>query len=101
MANVIWTRKALGQLERAIKYIHKEQGTSYAQTVLSKILKITERLETTPFIGTKEPLLAHKKYEYRFVLAWSYKIIYRASKENVVISRVFHTSRNPSLLKSI
>jgi len=101
MAKVIWTNKALGQLERVIKYIRKEQGLSYAETVLSKILKITEQLESSPLIGVKETLLAHKRFEYRFVLAWSYKIIYRASNDRVVISRVFHTSRNPSKLKGI
>jgi len=26
MAQIIWTKKALGQFERAIKYVFKEQG---------------------------------------------------------------------------
>jgi len=66
MVKVIWTKKAFGQLERAIKYIRKEQGLSYAETVLNKILQTTELLEKWPNIGTIEPLLAHKKSEYSF-----------------------------------
>lgn len=101
MVKVIWTKKAFGQLERAIKYIREEQGVSYAETVLNKILQTTELLEKSPNIGTIEPLLAHKKSEYRFLVVWSYKIIYRTTKEKAVISRVFHTSRNPKRLKGI
>ena len=101
MVKVIWTKKAFGQLERAIKYIREEQGVSYAETVLNKILQTTELLGKSPNIGTVEPLLVHKKSEYRFLVVWSYKIIYRTTKEKAVISRVFHTSRNPKRLKGI
>jgi hypothetical protein len=38
MAKIIWTNKAFGQLKRAINYIRKEQGLSYAEIVLNKIL---------------------------------------------------------------
>ena len=101
MVEVIWTKKAFGQLERAIKYIRVEQGLSYAEIVLNKILQTTELLENSPKMGTIEPLLVHKKSEYRFLVVWSYKIIYRTLKNKVVISRVFHTSRNPKRLKGI
>ncbi|MCH2216237.1 MAG: type II toxin-antitoxin system RelE/ParE family toxin [Flavobacteriales bacterium] len=101
MVEVIWTKKALTQLERAIKYIQEEQGTVYAQIVLERILSATELLESIPEIGTVEPLLTHKKSTYRYLVVWSYKVIYRATPSKVVISRVFHTSRNPKNLKGI
>jgi len=101
MVKVIWTKKAFAQLDRAIKYIREEQGLSYAETVLNKIVQITELLEKSPNIGTIEPLLAHKKSEYRFLVVWSYKIIYRTTKDKAVIARVFHTSRNPKKLRGI
>jgi len=68
MVKVIWTKKAFGQLERAIKYIREEQGLTYAEIVLNKILQSTDLLEHSPNIGTIEPLLAHKKSEYRFLV---------------------------------
>ena len=101
MVKVIWTKRAFDQLERNIKYIKEEQGNSYAETVLNKILSSTALLEGTPKMGKVEPLLEHKKSEYRFIIVWSYKIIYRVTTETVVISRVFHTSRNPNKLKGI
>lgn len=101
MVKVIWTKRAFSQLERAIKYIKEEQGVSYAQIVLTKTLEKTRLLEVTPKIGQSEPLLKHKKSEYRYIIVWSYKIIYRVEKDKVVISRVFHTSRNPNKLKGL
>ena len=101
MVKVIWTKRAFDQLERAIRYIKEEQGTSYAEIVLRKTLEKTRLLENSPKIGQIEPLLKHKKSEYRYILVWSYKIIYRLDKNKVVISRVFHTARNPKKLKGI
>lgn len=101
MAQIIWTKKASGQFERAIKYIFKEQGFYYANIVREKILQTTALLEGQPQMGTIEPLLAQKKSEYRYLLVWSYKIIYRTTNNKVIISRVFHTSRNPKKLKGI
>ncbi len=101
MVKVIWTRKTLIQLERAIKYIRAEQGATYAEIVLNKTLEKTRLLEKNPKIGQVEPLLKHKKSEYRYIIVWSYKIIYRIEKGKVVISRVFHTSRNPNKLQGI
>ena len=65
MAEVIWTKKAFGQFERAIKYIFKEQGFYYAEIVREKILQSTALLEHQTKLGTIEPLLVHKKFEYR------------------------------------
>ena len=101
MAEVIWTKKAYGQFERAIKYIEQEQGSSYAQTVLTKVLSTTNLLSTSPKMGTIEPLLEHKKFEYRFFVIWSYKIIYRTTPNKAIISRVFHTSRSPEKLRGV
>ena len=36
MAEVIWTKRAFGQLERAVKFIRDEQGIGYAEIVLKR-----------------------------------------------------------------
>jgi len=101
MVEVIWTKKAYGQFERAIKYIFREQGYYYADIVRKKVLEITELLGDNPNLGPIEPALTHKNAEYRFLLVWSYKIIYRTTEKKAIISRVFHTSRNPKKLRGI
>lgn len=66
MAKVIWSSRAFAQLE-------------------------TKNLETHSSIGQVEPLLKHKKSEYRYLIAFSYKIIYRvdAQTDKIIVSRVF------------
>lgn len=95
MAEIIWTKLAVNQLERAVKYIREEQGRFYAELVLNKILNSAGHLEFFPKSGAIEPLLKHKKAEYRYVVVWSYKIIYKVTSSQVIISRVFHTSQHP------
>jgi len=101
MGKVVWTKTALDQLERIVRYISEERGSSYAKIVGNRIIERTEQLEQFPQLGTKEPLLQHKRFEYRFLVAWSYKIIYRLSKNSVTIFRIFHTGQNPDKLKGI
>lgn len=101
MGKVVWTKTALDQLERVVKYISEERGNSYAKTVGTRIIERTEQLEDFPEIGQREPLLQNKKSEYRYLVAWSYKIIYRLSKDKITISRIFHTAQNPDRLKRI
>jgi len=100
MAQVIWTKKALSQLERSVKYIVEEQGSSYAEMVLNKILASTRNLIDFPKMGQIETFLSHKKSEYRYVVVWSYKIVYRVNGSSVTISRIFHTSQDPKKILS-
>jgi len=100
MVEIVWTKKEIGQLERAIKYIKAESVKFYAEIVLNKILASTRFLNENPKMGPVEPLLEFKKSEYRFLVIWSYKIVYRVSNNRVTISRVIHTSQNPEKLKS-
>lgn len=56
------------RIERNVRYIKDEQGVSYAETALNKILTSTAILGRTPKMGRIEPFLAHKKTDYRFIV---------------------------------
>jgi toxin ParE1/3/4 len=99
MAKVVWTQTALKQLERIVKFIAEERSSLVARTVGERLIGKTEQLEQFPKMGTLEQLLVHKKSEYRFLVVWSYKIIYRVTKSRITISRIFHTSQNSNRLK--
>jgi plasmid stabilization system protein ParE len=43
-------------------------------------------------MGSLEPFLAYKKSEYRYLVVWGYKVVYRVTKDKVIISRIFHTA---------
>jgi plasmid stabilization system protein ParE len=60
MVKVVWTKTALDQLERIVKYISEERGNYYAKIVANRIIEQTERLEHFPHLGAIEPLLQHK-----------------------------------------
>jgi len=101
MVDVIWTKKSVGQLERIVRYIEEEQGKYYAEIVLNKILNSTRNLDKHPKMGQVEFFLDHKKSEYRYLVVWSYKIVYRVTKTRISISRIFHTSQNPEKLRQL
>jgi toxin ParE1/3/4 len=50
-------------------------------------------------MGQVEYFLSHKKSEYRYLVVWSYKVVYRISKKGVTISRIFHTSQDPKKIE--
>lgn len=81
MVKIIWTKRSFSQFERIIKFIREDQGLGYARIVHSKILESVSFLENHPELGPHEPALAHKKSEYRFLVIWSFKIIYRVEKK--------------------
>ncbi len=101
MVKIVWTERAFGQLKRAISYIRDERGVSYATIVLDKIIKSTSLLTNHPKAGQEEPLLKHKKSEYRYLVVFSYKVIYKVQNDKIVISRVFHTAQNPNKMKGV
>lgn len=72
MVREIWSKRALNQLERIVNFIKEDQSPSYAKIVVNKVLSSTRILEGTPQIGTVEPLLEHKKSEYRYLVVFSY-----------------------------
>ena len=95
MAEVVWTKIALRQYEKAVRYILATQGLPHAQSLVRRVDQLMEILATNPEIGTKEPLLRHKRGPYRFIVTWSHKIIYKTNRSIVTIARFFHTSRDP------
>jgi len=67
MAQITWTKRAGGQLESAVRYIHKEQRPHHSNIVLQRIHANVNILADNPEIGTVEPLLAHKKLNASFL----------------------------------
>lgn len=80
-------------------FIKDEQGSSYAEIVLNRILSSTRNLSNFPQMGQVEYFLPHKKSEYWYLVVWSYKVVYRISKKGVTISRIFHTSQDPKKIE--
>jgi toxin ParE1/3/4 len=95
---IIWTQTALKQYQKAVAYTRDEYGSKVAENFKKGVLKTIRPLEDHPRKGPTEPLLQHKKHEYRFLIFLRYKILYRVTSEKVFIIRFFHTSQNPDKL---
>lgn len=101
VAKVIWSDFALRQLKKIHNYYKIEVSEKIARKLTISIVETTIQLASNPQIGTKEHLLEHTKYEYRFVVMKNYKIIYRIDNEFLSVISVFDTRQNPEKIKEL
>ena len=87
---VVWSQRALGDVDAIASYIAKD-SFSYAGTVVRKILMSTRSLSSFPFSGRKVPEVDDENL--REVFAYSYRVIYRVEQDKVVVAAVIHGRR--------
>jgi len=87
-----WYIRAKKDLDCSINYIAK-QSPKNAMKTLDTLIKLTNNLIVFPFAYPKEPI--YNKDSIRFIVKWSFKIIYRIDKDVIYILRVFNTSQHP------
>ncbi len=92
MATVIWSERAISDLEGIYDYIARD-SILYAQYTIQNIFKSTERLQLFPNSGRFLPELPNTLY--RELIMGNYRIIYRydEAKDKVMIVTVLHGSR--------
>jgi plasmid stabilization system protein ParE len=88
---VVWSRRALQDLEAIAEYI-AEDSQAYAAAVVKNIVQQTRQLAQFPRSSRKVPEFDDENI--REVLAYSYRIIYRLQGEDeVLIAAVIHGKR--------
>ncbi len=97
---VIWDTRAKESLKAINLYINEESPAA-AKKVRTELLKLTGSLKKMPERFSTEPYLEHKGNEYRSVVKWSYKIIYRIHEKEVRILEVVHASRSTTVIEGI
>ena len=96
---IIWSDFSLDCIEDIATELEKESFTA-AQNVVSAIFDRPEQIKTQPLSGTPEPYLKELNLGHRFLLAYSYKIIYRMLDDNTAyITDVFPTRKDPKKIK--
>ena len=65
---VFWTDTALNQLKDIFHYYKVKANQKVAKDIVSKLVNRTIQLEKNPGSGQKEPLLADRKFEYRYLV---------------------------------
>jgi len=87
---VVWSPKALEDLEAIATYISRDSA-SYAASVVNKILEATRNLSNFPFSGRIVPEFSEDAIREQF--AYSYRIIYRIHRQNVTVAAVIYGKR--------
>lgn len=98
---VLWTDSSLAQLQEIFDYYNLMASTSVASKIVKRIVKKSLLLESNPLIGVKEPLLADRTFEYRFIVVTNYKIIYRFNDNIARIVSVFDCRQNPQKIENL
>lgn len=97
--NIIWSDFSLDSIDTIASELEKESLLA-AQSVVAAIYERPQQIKTHPNSGTPEPYLKELNLGHRFLLAYSYKIIYRMIDNNTAyITDVFPTRKNPKKIK--
>jgi toxin ParE1/3/4 len=87
---VIWSPRAIDDVDGIAAYI-AEDSEAYAASVVRTILEITRRLPESPNIGRIVPEFGDEAI--REVFAYSYRIIYRINKGEILVAAIIHDRR--------
>jgi len=98
---VFWTDTARFHLEDIFLYYKDKANIRVARKLVKGIIERTIQLENNPNSGPKEPLLSHRKFEYRYLVEGNYKIIYWKEDNYIKIAAVFDCRQNPEKMSNI
>jgi plasmid stabilization system protein ParE len=89
---VVWSERAKISLADIYEYVYQDSKEA-ADRVLESILEKAESLQDDRIDYPKDPILNDERF--RFILQWSFKIIYERTKTTVIIIDIFHTRKDP------
>ena len=98
---IFWTDTAISQLRDIFDFYNENANIKVARKTTKKIVDRTIQLEKNPNSGQTEPLLAKRKFNYRYLVEGNYKIIYWVEENHAKIASVFDCRQNPEKMKEI
>jgi toxin ParE1/3/4 len=87
---VVWTRRALGDLEAIGKYIGRDKPAA-AERWLLELISVAEKAAVVPLAGRRVPEL--DRNDVREIFARSYRIVYRVTERRIEVLAVFEGHR--------
>ncbi len=85
---VVWSQKAIADVEAIATYIARD-SPSYAAAVVRKIIDITRLLQQCPSKG--KPIAEFADHSILEKSAYTYRIIYQMREELVIIAAIIHS----------
>lgn len=101
--NIELTPKAKKRQFEIILYSKEHFGINITLHFIEKIEHTISLLINNPYMGTIEPLLAHRKEGFRYIPIHPYKMIYYIdeSDETIYIVTFFNTWQQPDKLLEV
>ena len=94
---VIITSNARDSLKDIVNHIkNKQKAPLIARMVKEELLNQILSLESFPEKFSKELFLEGLTGNYRSLVKWRYKIIYKVLADEVWVLKIIHTSQNPA-----
>jgi len=90
MAKLVWSPRALGDLESICDYIARDSDR-YARLFAERVIRLVETIPRHPLLGAVVP--EYEREDLRERLFQNYRIVYRISGEVVEILTVYHGAR--------
>ena len=87
---IIWSQRAAEDLDAIAAYIAQDSD-AYAKSVIRTILKKVRLLSEFPFIGRIVP--EFEDDSIREIFAYSYRIIYKITEDEVIPAAIIHGKR--------
>ena len=91
---VIWPLKTQHQLERIIKYIAADSFQN-AEKVKTDIFASTHKIAENPKMHPLDKYKKNNDESFRAYELHHYRIAYRVTKDEIIITRIRHTSMIP------
>ena len=90
MARIVWTPKALDDLESLLSYIAKESPVT-ARRFAQKIIQRIDLLAKQPFLGSY--IAEDDTRTYRQIIQGNYRVLYRTDGEMIFVVAIHHAAR--------
>ena len=94
--DICWDFEAGKQLKDIYDHIKKNASENSARKIRNTIIDRIDELRKQPERFPPEPLLSHRKENFRFILVKPYKIIYEFVNQEVRILFIYSTRQNPN-----
>ena len=95
---VIISDLAKSDLQNIVSYISEAESITAARYVERGILSEIKRLKHFPTAFPKDEYASTDEITIRFLIKWSYKILFFIDKNKIQIVGIFHTAQNPDKL---
>ena len=92
---IIWTDFAIKNLKDIFDYYSIKASKKVAHKIRKQIFESTKQLIKNPESGQIEFNLEKLKQNHRYLINGNYKIIYKVSVDQIIISDIFDARQNP------